>query len=90
VEIEKLALPAVSVAVPSAVTPSLNVTVPVGVPPPLIGLTEALSTTACPKVEGFGDEERVVCVGVLFTTKATGGEVLELKVVLPLYTATMV
>ena len=50
-----------SVPVPSVVAPSLNVTVPLGVPP--LPVTVAAKVTACPNVLGFGDEVRVVEVG---------------------------
>src|SRR5437667_6277188 len=58
------ALPvAPSVAVPIVVAPSLNATVPSGTPVAgATGLTVALSVTACPTVEGFGVEVRLVVV----------------------------
>ena len=43
-------------AVPSGVVPSWKVTVPVGVPDPEAGLTDAVNATACPNKEGFVDE----------------------------------
>jgi hypothetical protein len=48
--------------VPTAVPPSLNVTVPVGVPDPLATATVAVNVTACPGVLGFGDAVNVVVV----------------------------
>lgn len=62
-EVVKVACPeALSVPVPSVVAPSLNVTVPLGVPPPLAGVTVAVKITACPTVLGFGDDDSVVTV----------------------------
>jgi len=55
------AVPLFSVAVPIAVDPILNVTVPVGVP--LLDVTVAENVTACPTTDGFNDEEIVVVVG---------------------------
>src|SRR5213593_233064 len=58
------ALPvAPSVAVPIVTAPSLNATVPVGTPVAgATGRTVAVSVTACPTVDGFGVEVRVVVV----------------------------
>ena len=51
------ALPLTSVTTPSEVVPSLNVTVPVGVPTAgATGLTVAVSVTACPNTDGLGVE----------------------------------
>jgi hypothetical protein len=62
-EVVKVACPeALSVPVPSVVAPSLKVTVPLGVPPPLAGVTVAVKVTACPTVLGFGDDDSVVTV----------------------------
>src|SRR5207247_9079441 len=75
------ALPLTSVAVPSTVAPSRNVTVPVGTP--VAEVTVALSVTACPVVEGFGVEVRVVVVAAAaaaFTTWVTTAELLAANV----------
>ena len=49
--------PETSVLVARAVTPSLRVTVPVGVlPPGATGATVTVSTTGCPKTAGFAAE----------------------------------
>ncbi len=48
-----LAVPPTSVAVPSCVPPSKKVTVPVGAAP----LTVAVNRTACPVLDGFGDDD---------------------------------
>jgi hypothetical protein len=53
---------ALSVPMPIVVVPSSNVTVPVGVPVPLLGVTVAVKVTDCPNVLGFGDEVRSVVV----------------------------
>src|SRR5438552_16000124 len=88
VEMEIEALPLTSVAVPSTVAPSRNVTVPVGTP--VAEVTVALRVTACPVVEGFGVEVRVVVVAAAagaFTTWVTTAEVLAANVALPPYAA---
>ena len=46
--------------------PSLNVTVPVGVPP--LPLTVAVKVTLCPKRLGLGDEVRLVVVDFIGAT----------------------
>jgi hypothetical protein len=61
VELEKPALVLESVPVPSVIAPSLNVTIPVGVPPPLL-VTVAVNVTACPNVLGLAEEESPVAV----------------------------
>ena len=65
-----------SVPEPSEVGPSLNVTVPDGVPaPPPDAATVADSVTHCPKTLGLGDVVRVASVGLLLTAKEVVGEV---------------
>ena len=59
---EKVATPADSGLVPSTVPPSLNVTVPVGVPP--VPVTVAVKVTGWPALLGFCEEVSVVCVVV--------------------------
>ena len=61
-DVVKLACPLLSVAEPSAVAPSLNVTVPVAVP--LLAATLAVKVTAWPTVDGFADEVNVVAVAI--------------------------
>src|SRR2546428_12635683 len=71
------ALPLTRSAMPSTVAPSRNVTVPVGTP--AVEVTVALRVTACPVVEGFGVEVRVVVVAAAagaFTIWVTTAEVL--------------
>ena len=73
------ALPLTSVTTPSEVVPSLNVTVPVGVPTAGgTGLTVAVSVTVCQITDGLGVELRLVVVGEL-TTWVTVGDVLPRK-----------
>src|SRR3989449_8669939 len=75
------ALPLTSVAVPSTVAPSRNVTVPVGTPTAgATALTVALRVTACPTAEGLGVEARVVLVLPGLTVWITIAEVLARKV----------
>lgn len=62
VEVVKLATPAVSGLVPSTAPLSLNVTVPVGVPP--VPVTVAVKVTGWPTLLGFSEEVSVVCVVV--------------------------
>ena len=53
-ELEKVALPEESVAVPKVATPSRNATVPVGVPTPgETALTVAVNVTDWPNTDGF-------------------------------------
>jgi hypothetical protein len=93
VETDIEALPLTSVAAPSTVEPSRNVTVPVGTP--VAAVTVALRVTACPVVEGFGVEVRVVVVvfagagagAGAFTTWVTTADVLAANVALPPYAA---
>ena len=56
------------------VAPSVNVTVPVGATPadgPFVTVTVAVNVTACPKIDGFGDDVRVVAVSASMTTWST-------------------
>src|SRR5262249_17875834 len=81
------ALPLTSVTVPSTVAPSRNVTVPVGTP--VAEVTVALRAIACPVVEGFGVEVKVVVVAAApgaFTAWITAA-VLAGNGALPLYSA---
>jgi hypothetical protein len=62
----KIACPPLSVAVPSVVAPSAKVTVLVGVPDPLVGVTVAVKVTAWPNALGFGDELAARLLGQRF------------------------
>ena len=82
------ARPLTSVPLPIVVAPSLNFTVPLGVPAPgATGLTVAVKVTAWPNTEGFVDETSVVVVSPLLTTWLSAFDVLPLKFASPLYTA---
>src|SRR5437773_1715939 len=88
VEILSEALPLTSVTVPSIVAPSLKVAVPCGTPAP--DVTVELSVTACPTMDGFGVDVRLVDVAAAagaLTTWFTVAEVLTANVALPLYVA---
>src|ERR1041384_2227479 len=76
-----------SVPVPSVAAPSLNVTVPVGVPTPAVPV--AVNTTDWTNTGGFCDELTVVVVGWPLTVWVKLVEVLPLKLSSPLYTAVM-
>ena len=52
--------------VPSVVVPSLKVTVPPGAPLKA-GVMVAVNVTACPLIDGFGEEASFVVVFALFT-----------------------
>jgi len=68
--VAKLALPdPLRVPVPSVLDPSLNVTVPVGVPEPgAVAVTVAVKVTDCPCLDGLRDEMTAVEVLALLTT----------------------
>src|SRR5258708_4812485 len=58
-----------SVPLPSAVAPSLNVTVPVGLAP----VTVAVKVTACPKLLGLADDVSAVVVAAATMSDAVAG-----------------
>ena len=84
-----VATPSVKVPMPSDVLPSLNVTVPDGVPDPgAVAVTVEVNVTDAPVAEGFNDETTEVLVAALFTTcDSAGDDVLPLKLESPLYCA---
>jgi hypothetical protein len=61
-DVETDALPFANVALPSAVEPSKNTTIPVGVP--AADFTLAVNVTTCPKIDGLSDEAKVVVVSL--------------------------
>ena len=63
----KVACPPLTVAVPMVIAPSLNVTIPVGLPLPLVMPIVAVRSVAPPKMEGLTDEVRAVVVVALTT-----------------------
>lgn len=65
-DVEKVALPADEVTVPSEVVVSLKVMLPEIVPATL-ELTDAVKVTVWPKAEGLNKDERVVVVAAVFT-----------------------
>ena len=83
----KVAWPAVrATGAPRLVTPSLNCTVPVGVPDPVV--TVAVKLTDWPATDGFGPAERTTAVDVgvsvgASTWWATAPDVLVVKLVSP-------
>src|SRR5947209_5611955 len=59
----RVATPPLSVPVPRVVAPSLNVTLPVGVPAPgATGETVAVTVTDCPDTDGLAEDVSVVVV----------------------------
>ena len=76
-EVTNVAVPELSVPVPSEVVPSKNSTLPVGVPAPEpVTLTVAVKVTDWPQTEGLTDEVTAVDVLALFTTCERTVEVL--------------
>jgi hypothetical protein len=70
--------------------PSLNTTLPPGVPPPGVNaLMVALKVTVWPKTDGFGDAVSANDVDAGSTTCVTACEVLVTKLLSSLYTAVM-
>ena len=68
VEVVKVAWPELRVSVASEVAPSLNVTVPVGVPlPGELAVTLAVKVTDWLKTEGLAEETKAVVVASLLT-----------------------
>ena len=82
-DVLKLVWPApFSTPMPMLVPPSLNVTVPLGVPLPLV--TVAVKVTAWASPEGFREEDSVVEVATPFTVWLRAVEVLAAKLASPL------
>ena len=69
------AAPPLNGTVAMVVVPFRNVTVPVGVPSNC-GVTVAVRVTACPALDGFKDEAKVVVVLLIFTFWFRTGDVL--------------
>lgn len=73
----KVAVPPARVPLPRVAVPFMNVTVPPGVPAPALVVTVAVNITACPNVDGFGDDPViVVVVPALFTVCTTDPELV--------------
>src|SRR5271169_1373470 len=77
---------ALKVTVFRSVVPSLNVTLPMGVPLNC-GVTLAVNVTDCPTFDGFSEETREVVVVALFTACFTIFDLLPPKFESPPYTA---
>jgi len=71
-----------SVPVPRVVPPSLNVTVPVGVPAPAVTVNVAVNVTDCPKLDGFTEEVSALLI-VPCTLCVNTADVLPAKLVSP-------
>jgi hypothetical protein len=84
-EVGNVATPApLSVAVPNVLVPSLNVTVPVGVPEAgLVAVTVAVNVTDWPKTDGLADEVRVVLLEAWLTFCVNAVDVLPVKLESP-------
>ena len=68
-------MPLTRVPVPRVFAPSLNVTVPAGVPPALV--TVAVKVTGCPGALGFTDDVTATAVAVWLTDWVNTDEVLD-------------
>jgi hypothetical protein len=77
----EFAVPPARAAVPSTVVPFLNVIVSLSGMLPAVELTIAVKVIACPRVEGFTLEVRVVVV--LFSTTSDTPPELAVKVASP-------
>lgn len=86
-EVVKVAIPLARIPLPIDVLPSLNVTLPVGVPAP--EATVAVNVTVCPKIDGLGSDVRAVVVLEALTICVSELDTLELKLLLPSYWAVM-
>ena len=74
-----IARPLLITAVPNAVVPSLNVTLPEAT----AGVTVAVSVTVCPNVDGFGDPVKVVVEEAWVTVCVSAAETLAASLVSP-------
>lgn len=84
-DVDIVAFPLASVAVPTVAAPFFNVTDPVGVPVPgAIVVTVIVNVTGLPKVDGFGEEVSFVMLAALLTVCVRTAEMLVLKFALPL------
>ena len=78
-------VPALKVAAPRLVVPSMKVNVPLGAPPPgEIGATKAVNATLWPKLLAIGERVTVVCVLAWLTFCPSTFEVLAPKFESPL------
>jgi hypothetical protein len=86
-EVLTCAVPLDKVIVPSDAPLSVNATVPVGAPPPLVGVTVAVKVTEFPYVDGLDDDVIPVVVGAAVIVWVTAGDVDTPNCALPLYVA---
>ncbi len=70
-EVETCAVPPDKETVPRDVVPSLNVTVPDGVPPAGLLVTVAVNVTESPDADGLSDDVTPVVVGMFVTVWTT-------------------
>ena len=83
-DVEIVAFPLASGAVPTVVAPFFNVTVPVGVPLPGATVTTVIvKVTDLPSVDGFSEEVTVVELAALLTVCVSTEEVLVPSSMLP-------
>jgi hypothetical protein len=83
-EVVNTAFPLMRPPDPSTVRPSLNVTVPVGVPlPGATTLTVAVNVTDWPNTDGLCEELTTVELPALFTVWDSAGDVLVAYAALP-------
>jgi hypothetical protein len=88
VDAEYIAWPLLfSEPLPRVELPSMNVTVPVGVPIPPVGVTVAVKVTDWPRVDGFADDATDAVVDDWLTTWLNAADVLPAKFVSPPKTA---
>src|ERR1700683_5103532 len=78
-----------SVTVPSAAAPSLNVTDPVAIPE-VNGVTVAVNVTVCPGADGFTEETSAVDVPACVTLWISGAVMCGLNLPSPAYTTDIV
>lgn len=83
-EMVRVAVPPLIVPVPIVVVPFLKVTVPVGVPAPVVTPMVAVSSVALPNIDGFTEDVKEVLVEALATTCETVLDVEVIKLPSPL------
>ena len=79
-DVERDAVPPLTVAEPSKLAPSKNCTFPVDP----AGDTVAVNVTTCPNVDGFRDDASDVVVPIAFTISVTTDDVLPACVLSPM------
>ena len=82
-EVDRDAVPPLSVIVPNEVEPSLNITLPVGVAVPDNGVMVAVNFTLVPKVDGLRLETTAVVAPAGFIVWVNTNDVLPLNVLSP-------